>query len=376
MKPWKSALWSDADLEESIMCRLGSALLPPLLSSVLEEAASRDEVVDLVIAPAAQVAWVPFGLLAWGGQAPDLPQRAENRGARRRGSTRVLEAARVRLAPSAALVCGLAARSAPAPPTGIRRPVVVSVLDPTSDLPNARGVPSGTQRLLGGRAVVERGAVVTEVHLAVRDELRQVLEEVSVGTLEHRGVLVYRGHASSPAPGRTAGAALALADGDVTAKDLLTWAQESPGLIPDRVLLAGCASLGAAHGGAEWMSLAPAALVSGATAVVATSWALLDHPIATEVEQEIVAVLRTADDVAGGLRALQCRWLERWRTARVHVASGRVEQPAAARPPLIWAAFALVAVSGSSDELRSSRPTNPVDRGDSTDGKTTHGDER
>jgi CHAT domain-containing protein len=93
---------------------------------------------------------------------------------------------------------------------------------------------------------------------------------------------------------------------------------------------------------AEWWGLPIALIFAGASAVVATSWDMLDCPAGARLAGELVTCARTADDLAPALREVQLRYLARWREQRGRDRSftGTVDDC----HPHIWAAWSVVGV--------------------------------
>jgi tetratricopeptide (TPR) repeat protein len=314
------------DLPFSFMEELGSALLPPPLVKRLQSGG--EDPLDLLIAPAPRLARVAFSLLEVEGVLS--PEGNGHPAA-------LVEMATPRLACSSAFAVALGEREL-LDTAGGRRPVLLAVLDPLGDLAYARRVPPGAKRVLGGSAVLAAGHVVKEMELARREDLIVALYDVKEAG-KRDGLLVYKGHVHS-APATSTGAALVLADGELSARDLFLMSPDGPGLlVPERVLLAACESAGRPETyGGEWMSLAPAMLWAGAESVLATCWALPDMAETDSLDSELVELVRRPGDVAKMLSYFQRRHLSSWRKR-----GGRPGEPG----PLWWAAYVAIERYGS-----------------------------
>jgi hypothetical protein len=250
---------------------------------------------------------------------------------------RLLEAAVLRFAPSAAFVRELSRRRRRGKRTELQ--LALAVCDPTDDLKYARVPPAGARRLLlGERGLAEHGNRSADRGLATSEELSRSLRD----NPREDAVFYFSGHASQGPPGRPAEAALELARGErLSAAKLIEERGRYP--LPARVLLAACGSSGSdAAGTAEWLGLGPACLWAGAETVVATAWQVLDHPITNFLDHELAHALCREADTGHALRSLQLDQLHRWRCWEDPDPLGPDFHPPDHpdfRPPLFWAAY-------------------------------------
>ena len=122
------------------------------------------------------------------------------------------------------------------------------------------------------------------------------------------GLFMYSGHVSQQRVQNGPDTCLDLLDGPLSAAEI------SRVPMPSHVLMAACASNGAAGAGAgEWLGLAGNMLVAGACQVTATSWVIFDTPFTAQFESRLaLAICKTADS-AYALSNSQLAALEQWR---------------------------------------------------------------
>jgi hypothetical protein len=318
----------DPVAERRLAVDLGRALIPPPLREVLRRAGG--DPLPLVIAPAGRLGRVPFAALA----VDDPEATSEPR--------RLVETAVIRLAPSVALLAAVrddasSGRRGAAGPG----PLLVGVFDPDEahSLPQAAAL---------GAALATAHPAMTRLQggTATPSSLRTALARPEARPGDP-GVLVYSGHAASPAPG----VALLCLGRDGSGPDCPVGEQCCGGsaltsaalcreawTVPGRVLLSACDTAGAGSSGAagEWLGLGPALLWAGARCVVATAWPTLDHPNTGELDRELVRLLVEDADPATGLRAVQLERLERWR------ATPPGGDPVDDWGPIFWAGYLVV----------------------------------
>ena len=258
--------------EREWAARLGAALVPP--------EALPPEGARLTIVPSPGLARLPFAALLVGGR-------------------RLVSRHDLAFAPSltalAALSRGRAGAAAGA--TMATPPPVIVLGDPQGDLPAARAEADRLAERVP-RAQVWRGRDATIARL------RAAGPAAVLHLAAHSGVAAR-------------GAWLRLADGEVSASDLLAWSsgQRAPRL----VVLASCASAISAEEGL-WGSLAGSFLAAGAQAVLSTLWSV-DDSATREVIDRFYAHGGAADPIA---------------------ALARTQRDLAAADPQVWAPFVIL----------------------------------
>jgi len=321
----RSAL-ADPEREADLARRMGHLLIPEELRELLA-AADTDLPLSLVVAPAPEIASVPFAWLAFDDE-----------------DTRVLERAVVRLGASIGLLHEAGARR-PAGPGGAS----LGVIDPAGDLLGGNdNAPAptdvaldlkghGCTRVLAARCHHQAlGGVLgaTRVGRARREDLASELQAARPRRL------FYLGHARSGAIPADAALQLEPVGGhepeQVDACDAATTFGDDTGSagallsaralfledawpMADRVVLIACG--GARQGGREWLGLAPAALYAGAQVVIAGLWDLVWQPAADipspfptyDLARQAFEAADAADP-AVAWRAVQRSSLTSWRT--------------------------------------------------------------
>ncbi|MGW1225063.1 CHAT domain-containing protein [Streptomyces sp. NPDC002530] len=281
---------------------LGAALIPAVLRDAL--AATRAPV-PLALAPTGALALVPVCAL------PVTPGRD------------VVDVAQLTYLPSIALLSQrrrLTVREGgdPAPGTGAAPSRVLSVLAPhatadprTHDLKHAMaGVPTDSE-----------------------PAPRPLTKEGFAGFLARHGtddtVLHLAGHVVRPDREDPGGTGFRFADGPLSLHDFYRTDDTGAPLhsLPDRVVLAACASLGLygrpEHGYApslldtpEWLGLGAAVVHGGARHVYCTLFPVPDAAHTTRVDLALVDALRAHAEPAEALRAVQRAEVGRWRDGR------------------------------------------------------------
>jgi tetratricopeptide (TPR) repeat protein len=308
--------------EEAFSAELGALLIPPNLRECLRRAAS-----DTIRCHEGQA---PISLVIASNYLSEIPLILLGVGRAEAGlMLRIIEGAVVRLAPPAALVSRLPTRVAPCSPL----PVSVICRDPTDEFPYAQ-LYAECQCLLAGRQFCKDHP---SAKLATPHNLVAALRSVDSA----QSVFAYCGHAGKGRLGPDLESYIPLVDGILTAESILAGdANGDPIPIPERVLLAACNSSGSSGtGSGEWLGLAAAMFNAGAREILATCWPIWDFPVTSEIDNALLQVLTKDNDVAASLRAIQLRFLDRWRSCDADY-SVKFPGPSAPEPfPLVWAAY-------------------------------------
>jgi tetratricopeptide (TPR) repeat protein len=301
--------------EEALSTTLGHRLIPPILRSELRRRARGDNPLQLVLS-GTLFAIVPTTLLGIDPVSSD------------RYPARLIDAAVLRIAPPAALVDHVDRH--PAYPAD-QLPVSVACVDPRGDLKHSRRVPPGTDVLLAHpkAGLPGSGDFVRLTERATPQALTKALRQLGPS---HPSLFYYSGHASGDGDAESG---LALQGQIVTADLIFTTVDDGPVVpFPARALLAACSSSGAGGAGAgEWFGLAAAILWAGARQIIATNWRVWDTPFTGRFDLDLAKALRDPGDAAAALRAVQLKWLQRWRAALPD--ANRSELPL----PVIWASY-------------------------------------
>lgn len=289
--------------EQALSSRLADRLVPRPLAHRLADSIRTGTPSAIVVAPAPATARVPFAALAMTGvEVHGRPAR-------------VVDAATVVLAPSAALLRALPSRPEHVSPPG----TVLGIIDPSGDLHHTEQTSRACDRTLVGAAATQE---------ALRDTLGQ----------RGLGVLVAAAHVAVTAGRRQAG--IVLAGGDVVDPDAL-FRRPGGSTMPHDVVVAACSSSGLEPvTGGEWLGLAPALLWAGADRVVATLWPLWDTPATDHFTASIVGRVAAGRPPPEALRDLMIDALD------ATAASAPVNPSPADAPPapgLVWASFVCVA---------------------------------
>lgn len=305
--------------EEAFSAKLGELLIPQQLSNAVLAAAldggdDRDTAISLVVA-SNYLSTVPFTLMGVGADSMGRP-------------VRLIEGAVVRLAPPAALLSHIDTTRARASNYSIS----VTCSDPSGKLTYAH-FSSKAARSLGSAAFC---AAHPDAELATAGNLLGALRDARAPG----AIFAYCGHAGIGNYGPDLESFIPLVDGVLTAESILAGNADGDAItMPERVLLAACNSAGSGGvGSGEWLGLTAATLSAGACEVLATAWTIWDLPITCELDADLLNLLAQRQDVAGGLRDVQLRCLERWRGCSAeHVDGIRHDAPEAF--PLVWAAY-------------------------------------
>ncbi|MBQ1065233.1 CHAT domain-containing protein [Micromonospora sp. D75] len=293
--------------EEALSTLLGHHLIPPVLRAELLRRIDTGNPLQLVLC-GTLFAVLPTALLGIETQSSD------------RYPARLIDAAVPRVAPPAALM-DYVDRHPTFPLDEL--PLSVACVDPCGDLQFARRVPPGTEIVL-----THPGATPQALAIALR----------RLGP-SHPSLFYYSGHVSGRGDVESG---LALEGNLVTADLIFTSSGDAPALpFPSRVMLAACASSGAGGDGAgEWFGLASAILWAGARQVVATNWRVWDTPFTSRFDLDLAEALRRPEDAATALRAVQLKWLHRWRS------TPQGANPVEAPLPVIWASYICIGARG------------------------------
>ena len=310
------AFTATAGREQAFSAELGALLIPAELRARLFDAARNQQRPLSLVVASNFLSEIPILLLGVGDSDAGV-------------SLRLVEGATLRLAPPAALIAELADRQASPPPYRVS----VLCLDPGDDLTHAQ-LSAECEHLLGGPKLCGRHSDAT---LATQPALINALRSVDPA----RAIFAYSGHAARGDLGPDLNSNLPLVDGALTAQSIFAGHTDGDRIpIPERVLLAACASAGSGGaGGGEWLGLTAAALSSGAREILATCWPIWDLPVTRELDNELLQVLITAEDIAGALREIQLRLLERWRSCEADHTTEPVKRSAIEPFPLVWAAY-------------------------------------
>ncbi|MCE7002028.1 CHAT domain-containing protein [Kibdelosporangium philippinense] len=279
-----------------ILDNLGFSLIPEVLSAGLTTAGRP---VSLAVAPTASLMVIPV----WALRISPL--------------RRVADIAAVSHVPSIALLAHrrrLAMEQEPSPRKLSDR--VVAILAPH----RAPNDPWRQDLPYAASSVPPRAEVVTgpvrKADLAVLLARRRA----------HDSVLFLSGHVDPSPDGEPGGAGFRLAERELFGlRDFYTTDRDAIPLyrMPDRVVLAGCASLGV-YGEApqgrmlslvdapEWLGLGAAVVYGGAHHVLCTLFPVIDGPHTQRIDLALVDAMRHNIDPAWALRATQLAELRRW----------------------------------------------------------------
>jgi hypothetical protein len=324
------------DREPALASHLGRGLIPARLRTELRRRLMAGEPpLPLVVAPAATLADIPYGLLGIDSPTPGRPFGA-----------RLVEAAVVTMAPPSVLV-----KEPPGGVPGGGLDVPLAVVAPTDDLAASRSALDAVPvEVLGNSTIL--GAVATPgvepTGPATREAVVEALRKLPAGAA---GVLVWAGHAEAGEERRPMEARLKLGGGPgegLSVGDLVLGGLH----VPSRAVLFACATVGADHRPqthvssdiVEWWGFPVAMIHAGARAVAATGWRVFDTPAGVAVAADLAARARTTPDLATALRELQLEHLRAWERQRIgdRTFTGRAGE----HHPHLWAAWTVVGVAG------------------------------
>ncbi len=274
--------------------RLGE-LLPKRLRRELVQG---NEIIKLAIAPAPELANVPWSLVV-------VPAES--------GQARLIECAEIAIAPPAALLAASASRSR----STDRLPLSLAVLNPAGDLAQS------------GRSLQKAGALVD----LLPTEVRRVTAQDAVTVTEFGAILrdlpsessaIFACHTAAAGDSAlSTGLALRPAVKDLyETPEILTAAAliQQPELypMPRQAMLLACesADLRQVVEG-EWLVLGPAMMWAGAERLIVTNFPVLDG---AGIDSVLIQRLLDGDDLSAGLRQAQLAQLDEWRsTGGAHV---------------------------------------------------------
>lgn len=295
------ALCGPLDSEADLARRLAELVPDPLRDWL----ARAGESVGLAIAPAQLLANLPWALLGIG-----------------RDDVRLIERARIALAPPASMLARVADR-----PAATSAPLRLAVLNPGGTR-SASGeeLPAADELM----TVIPPGtSLVRADDLLTVNEFGAVLRAVPPGSSA-----VFACH-TDPGDGTPLSGGLKIQPADepevLSAGLLFTEPERYP--IPEQALILACESADLRHTAAgEWLVLGPALLWAGARRLVVTSYPIPDDDV---VDRALMDCLLTGDNLAEVLRATQLARLAAWRDSRGFEA-----------PPVTWAGHVALGVFG------------------------------
>lgn len=309
----RGALCGPPRAERSLAESLGQLLPPPLAARL--RLATHDKPLPLAIAPAQNLVNMPWSLLG-------IPEAGRD--------LRLVERARIGLAPPAGLLAAVATR-----PASDSLPLRLAVLNPGGiDCSPGNELP-GADALL--ETVPAGITTVTANDRITRDELGTVLRGLPTGSSA-----VFACH-TDPGDGAPLHGGLLIQPGGepeiLSTGTLLDHPDQFP--IPEQVLVLACdsADLRQAVSG-EWLVLGPALLWAGARRLVLTSFPI---PEDDAVDRALIDCLLDETNLVDGLRSVQLACLDRWRASSGDDA-----------PPVSWSGHIAMGVFGR-DILRSVR---------------------
>jgi hypothetical protein len=301
----QGALCGPPRAERALAAALGQ-LLPAELAARLRLAAD-EKPLPLAIAPAQNLVNMPWSLVGIPGAGRDL---------------RLVERARIVLAPPAGLLAAVATR-----PASATLPLRLAVLNPG-------GVDASPgNELPGADALAETvpaGVTTVTAHDRItRDQLGSVLRGLPPGGSS----AVFACH-TVPGDGTPTDGGLLIRPGDrpevLSTRALLDTPDRFP--MPEQVLVLACESADLRHAvSGEWLVLGPALLWAGARRLVLTSFPI---PEDDAVDRALIGCLVDETNLVDGLRAVQLDCLGRWRAGD------------AAAPPVSWSGHIAMGVFG------------------------------
>lgn len=324
--------------DEKMLALALGVIIPSDLAAALRERPPDAPPVPVTIAPAPELARLPYALMAVPGMPPlDTPGGLD--------PPRLLEQALLRFAPSVPFLDALTRQPSQ---SGESPPLVISIIDPHGDLPHAAWAPTATTHLFTHRQSrrVPRPPEAT-LRRATETNVTDFLRTVEPGA---RGILLCRTHHELGNPGDPLNSGgLLLSEGTTLSPGAFLRAPSlSRPNSPHAAMLVGCDTMGAAIG-SEWTTLSTALLWAGANYVITTLWPVFDSMAATTFENELAELLLSENDPAESLRRLQLERLEVWRSEN-GIASDRA--------PYMWAAYTLT--TGPCQRRRASPKTDEV----------------
>lgn len=288
---------------EDLLTQVATAFLPPPLREAIGEAPDSSPL-PILVSLSGALAAIPLYALPVG------PHQ------------RLIDVAMVAHAPAPALLAALK----PAPEElSLVRPISLAVVDPD---PNQTSL---------DHATAPDGAVKVLSSPTTKGELEDALRQA-----DSSGVFCAFAHYVTPPGGAPASGGIAVADGIVSLRDLLTPRDTDGAMIrvPERALLSMCESLAAGAGevlqsgdafdtpGAawEWLGLSAGFMLAGARHVVATAWPIPDLQATDRLDHAIAQALTTPRPAS----AVRSAILE------------SVSHDSSKVPVMVWAAYSYV----------------------------------
>jgi hypothetical protein len=194
------------------------------------------------------------------------------------------------------------------------------VADPENDLREQAALPDRLTELRHAASVVLQSRSPDRRRNPTRQAVRDALDELQASQLG--GTMVYSGHGVSDGrdPVEDFGLKLDYPE-KLTARDLIEWASHSKApVLPARVILAACQTIGVSRRTYEWTSVPPAALLAGAEIVVVTCRDLISDRANLNATVELCAALCTSTHPVAALNHLQRRKLSEGGQVPVHPA--------------------------------------------------------
>jgi hypothetical protein len=277
----------------------------PVPSPVTEELARRREgghaPLPLIISPSGGLGSVRWVVLPVFGEA----------------GGHLVRHADIRIAPPVPLLDACLHRPGRAGPWPV---TLLIAADPEGNLTAQATLPTRLAELMHTACVVLQSRSPGEVRHPTRNALRAALDELQA--LQFGGTMVYSGHGVSDGrdPVEDFGLELDYPD-KLTARDLIEWASHSKApVLPARVILAACQTIGVSRRTHEWTSVAPAALLAGAEIVVATCRDLVSDDTNLRATAELCTALCASEHPVSELNRLQRNKLTEQEQAPAHPA--------------------------------------------------------
>jgi tetratricopeptide (TPR) repeat protein len=288
--------------------QIAQILLPPELKQVITGARENGR---LIVTLPPELATLPIGL---------LPASKK---------TVILDHMSIQCAPPPELTAKLTYRATGEAP----RPLLLSIVDTTGDLANARAAKSAD----AAYALTGWANARQLKEIASRERLEWLFRS-GAWSPGLSGVISYIGHLVPGSRDMPGSAALVCAPGSeadkpglLSAYDILSWEPT----FPSHLYLGGCEGTGFGTG-LEWASVAAAALARGASCVLAHAWPIADCAETTEVDSSCINLLSSATDVGLALANAQRSWWDLWQQGLPD-----------AIPPHFWAGLQLTGRSGA-----------------------------
>jgi hypothetical protein len=259
---------------------------PPVTRELTRRRKGGHAPLPLVISPAGGL-----GSVRWAA----LPVRGEAGG-------HLVRHADIRVAPPAPLLDACLRRQARTGPWPVT--LLISA-DPEGDLKAQAALPARITELMHPACAVLQSRPSGRTRQPTRQVVRAALDELQV--LHCGGMMVYSGHGVSDGrdPVEDFGLALDYPE-KLTARHLIDWAShDKASLLPARVILAACQTMGVSTRTHEWTSVAPAALLAGPEIVVVTCQNLVSDETNLRATAELCTALSATINPVSALNHLQ-----------------------------------------------------------------------